>query len=454
MATSFYHPIKSEIKKNLSLSIPLILSQVIYASSGFLGTAMVAQLGEAALAASILVSMIWISLSVLFFGLLNSVSVLIAHEFGAKNYKEISKTIGQSYLLGFGISFLIIIIMLCVPWFFQFTKQPITVLKLCIEYTHSLIWTIPGLIFLIISEQFLAGIGKARIVMRISFMVVPIEIPLIYILIFGKLGLPAFGIAGVGYGFAVTYTITAICLFFYLYYSKSFQVYHIFSRILTVNMSKLKELVRIGLPMGLMHVIEVGTFMVATFWIAQFGTTILAAHQIVMQYLGFVITLVFAMSQAVTIRVGHSVGENNTSDIELQVYVGILLNFFFVLVIALVLYFFPAFFISLDVNIHDQKNIMLVQKASILFQIVSVLLIFDNMRIIFFGALRGLKDTKFSMYASFFNFVLVGLPAAYFFGFNLHFQGEGVWWGLTLGIVCSATMLFIRLKYLLIRMKS
>ncbi len=49
------HSIKSEIKDTLSLSMPLVASQLIFACSGFIGTAMVAHLGKDALAASVLV---------------------------------------------------------------------------------------------------------------------------------------------------------------------------------------------------------------------------------------------------------------------------------------------------------------------------------------------------------------------------------------------------------------
>src|SRR3989338_4425647 len=99
MSQSILSTIKNETKGNLSLSIPLIASQLIYASSGFVGTALVARLGEDALAASVLVSTIWMTLSVLFFGILNAISVLVSHQFGAKNQQAISEIMGQSYYI-------------------------------------------------------------------------------------------------------------------------------------------------------------------------------------------------------------------------------------------------------------------------------------------------------------------------------------------------------------------
>lgn len=446
-----FQSIKNEIKETLSLSVPLIASQLIYACSGFIGTAMVAHLGQDALAASVLVSMTWFTLTVLFFGILNSVSVLVSHQYGAKNYRAISDIMGQAFILGILIAIVMVFIILWMPFFLRFTAQPPAVLKLAVSYMHALIWTIPGLITLIICEQFLAGVNKAKLVLRISLLVVPIEIPLIYVLIFGKLGLPACGVAGIGYGFAITYTLVAVILTSYLTQSRHYHIFGIMNTVRQLDMPRLKELIRVGLPMGCMHTIEVSTFALTTYWMARFGTTMLAAHQIVMQYVGFAITIVFAMSQAVTVRVGHRVGQQNLSGIRLAIYVGMLLNFIGMMVIMLAFNLFPHFFLRLDMNIYDPANTLLMNDATMLLSIGSILLLVDNFRIIGFGALRGLKDTQFPMYASLVSFWIIGLSLSYLLSFVLHFSGRGIWWGLTLGIASGAVIVFIRVQWILKR---
>jgi MATE family multidrug resistance protein len=441
--------IRSEIKNTLAISVPLVTSQIVYASSSFLGTAMVAHLGKDALAASVLVSMIWMCLSVLFFGILNSVSVLVSHQYGANNNEAISKIMGQAFILGIIVTVLIMAAIFTMPYFLSISGQPPHVLELATAYTHSLLWEIPALVMLIIAEQFLAGINRAKIVLRISLIVVPMEIPLIYMLIFGKCGLPAFGIAGVGYGFATTYTLTMIFMTWYLYKSKQYKPFGLFSRITEFHGQYFKELINVGLPMGFMHVIEVCAFTVMTFWIARFGTTMLAAHQIVFQYLWFAITLVFAMSQAVTVRVGYSVGKEDVTAVRNASYVGMVINFICVLLIALFFFFIPKFFLRLDMNVADPANAELVHAASTLLSIAAFLLIFDNFRIIGFGALRGMKDTRFPMYASLLSFWVIGLSAAYLFGFILNGGGQGIWWGMTLGIAAGAALVLCRVQKLL-----
>lgn len=443
------HSIKSEIKKCLSLTTPLVASQLIYASSGFIGTIMVAHLSEAALAASVLVNMIWFSLSVLFFGILNAVSVLVSHQHGAKNKDAIRDIMGQSYLLGIGMFFVMLCILINTPYLLNLSDSSADVLHLSKFYIQSLIWTVPGLIVLIISEQFLAGIGETKLVLRISLLVVPLEIPLIYLLVFGKFGLPKCGIAGVGYGLAISYAISGILLVLYLVYSKRYRDYKILSGVNKINWSYQRELIRIGMPMGMMHLIEVSAFAITTLWMGHFGTTVLAAHQIVMQFLGFAITIVFAMSQAVTIRVGHEVGRQDLTGVKYAIYIGMLVNFCIMLLIAIALFAFPEIFLRIDLNTADPTKLPLVKIAAGLLGISAALMLFDNFRIIGFGALRGLKDTAFPMYSSFVSFWLIGVSAAYFLAFTLDWKASGIWWGLTVGIAAGAVILFIRLQYVL-----
>ncbi len=443
--------IKSEAKNNLIISIPLIAAQLVYSSSGFIGTAFLAQLGDNTLAANILVSMIWMSLSVLFFGMLNSVSVLVSHQYGANNHKQISHIMGQAIILGVIVTIVMILLLSTMPFFLRFTEQPPAVKLLALQAMHALLWMIPGLIILIIFEQFLAGINRAKMVLRISLLVVPIEIPIIYVLVFGKFGLPACGIAAIGYGLAITYTGTSIILGLYLLKSKQFSSFEIFKQMHFRHLYLLKELIRVGLPMGLMHVIEVSTFAITTFWIGRFGTTLLAAHQIAFQYLIFITTVTFAMSQSVTVRVGHAVGRQELDGIKLSIYVGMGLNILCIAILSILLNTSPLLFLRLDINIHDAANQLLITDASALLSISGVLMLFDNFRIIGFGALRGLKDTKFPMYATCISFWFIGLGSAFLFAFIFNWQGKGIWWGLTFGIAIGAMIIFFRIQHLLKR---
>lgn len=140
-SSSVPHSIKSELKGTISIGLPLIFSRSVSACSPFIATAMVAQLGQTALAANVLVYSAYMALSVLFFAMFDAVGVLISHQYGAKNEKAISEIMGQGFLLAVGTCVLLMIVLVCAPYFLNWHTQPLRVVQLAHEYLHSLLWT-------------------------------------------------------------------------------------------------------------------------------------------------------------------------------------------------------------------------------------------------------------------------------------------------------------------------
>ena len=438
-----------EIKGNLRLSLPFIASQTIYSISGFVGTAMVAHLGQTSLAASVLVSMLWFTLSILFFGILNAVTVAVSHLYGAKDTQGIDRSMGQAYIIGLFMSVIMILILFYLPHLLPYSHQPAAVLSQAKHYIYSYIWTVPSLIYLIITEQFLGGIGKAKVVLTTSIIIVPLEIITIYILMFGKFGMPALGISAIGFGFALSYFITSVGLTLYICMAKAYKKYHIYSYIHQFHLQSILSLAKIGLPIGIAQTIEVSGFAVLTLWMGHFGTTMLAAHQIVMQFLGLMVTLLFAMSQAVTVRLGHHVGAGEYLKLSRVIIVGLGLSLILISLVVSGFNIFDVSLLGLDIDIYDPHNATLIADTLSLFEIVAIWLIIENFRIIAQGALRGLKDTLSLMTIAVIGFWIVGLPMAYLLGFHTNMGGHGLWWGFSTGITVGAIISLARLYCLL-----
>ena len=285
------HSVLAELKANLLLSLPLMAAWVIYSLGPFAGTAMIAHLGKDVLAASVLVGTIWIAGITFWFGLFHSVSVLVSQQMGANNNEAISEIMGQALLLNCCSWLPMMGLMLLIPFLVQWSAPNQEILNYATQYSHALLLAAPGLITLTIVEHFLSGIGKTQMSLWISLIEIPIEIVFIYIFVFGKLGIPAFGIAGVGYGLAFSFTLTSIVIFIYLYYAQFAKPFQIFKYVGTFNGSYCKEMLRIGVPIGLTYFIELIGFTIATYFISQFSATSLAAHQIILQFAGLSATV-------------------------------------------------------------------------------------------------------------------------------------------------------------------
>lgn len=438
------HSIVAEVKANLLLSLPLMAAWVIYSLGPFAGTAMIAPLGKDVLAASVLVGTIWIAGITFWIGLFHSVSVLISQQMGANNNEAISEVMGQSLLLNCCAWLPMMGLMLLIPFVVQWSAPNPEILKYATQYSHALMLAVPGLISLVIVEQFLSGIGKTQMSLWISLIEIPIEILFIYIFVFGKLGLPAFGIAGVGYGLACSFTLTSILVFLYLSYASFATPYQIFKYFGTFNWRYCKEMLNIGVPIGLNFFVELLGFTIATYFISLLSNTALAAHQIALQFASVIINIPYALSQATTIRVGMNVGQLDKKGVRYASYVGVSIGFIFSLMILLILVLFPSILLGIDLDVHQHQE--LVQIASSLLFILGIYQIFDSVRILEAGALRGLKDTQYTMYANVLCFSVLGVLLAYFIGIILNERVQGIWYGLTMGIILAAIILFFRLR--------
>lgn len=438
------YSIFAELKANLALSLPLMAAWLIYSLGPFAGTAMIAHLGKDALAASALVGTIWIAGISFCFGLFNAVSVLISQQMGAKNAQAVGEIMGQALLLNACSWWPLIGLMWAVPCLVQWSTANPDILLYAKQYAHALSFAVPGLITLLIVEHFLSGIGKTQMSLWISLIEIPIEIVFIYICVFGKGGMPAFGIAGVGYGLAFSFTLTSLVILLYLSYAKFTQPFQIFHTMRRVNWTYWKAMLNIGLPIGFTYFIELVGFTIATYFISTFSNIALAAHQIVLQFEAVIFNIPFAIAQALTVRIGLSVGQLDKKSVILASYVGIIVGFLLSLVIFFLFALFPLALLRIDLDLSQQAS--LIEMASSLLFILGLYQVFDSIRILEAGALRGLKDTSFTMYTNIVCFSLLGVLFAYIIGIVFNYQVQGIWYGLMLGLLLDAILLFFRLK--------
>lgn len=443
-----FKEIKQEFKTSMLLSIPMIATEIIYSLAGFIATVFVAHLGKEQLAANALFWGIYITLIVLFIGVLSSVSIMVAHSFGANDKKGISVCFKQGLILSIICSIPMMLIMWLSPVVLEWTGQDPQIIALAKPLFYVFFWCMLPINFSFVMEQFLIGITKTHIVTIIVSLSVPIQILFYYMFIFGKLGLPAFGLEGIGYANLVEHVLITIFFTIYLYYAKDIKQYNIFHKWWRINKKFIKEMFRVGLPLGAMFAIEVSLFASIAILMGKFGTDTLASYQISYQYMMIPIVILFAIAQGTSVRVGNEVGRLHRPTIALTTYVNLCIGCVCMLLFTILYIVFPLQAISLDLNIHDPKlhNVVILAKQFLIF--VSILIVSDNLRIVSFGALRSLKDTKFTMLNSLVCFWGIAFVASYVLGFKYNMQGIGVWIGVIVGLFANGLMMLLRFNSL------
>ena len=437
--------LKNDLKPLVYLAIPLALVSMTQSLISFFETLFFAHLDMHVLAAGALVGWLFATLVVIQFGTLSAINILIAHKCGAKDDEGISTVLRDGFILALLLmapTFALLWNM--APILLVFGQSPMVV-TLATAYLHPLAWALlPGFMMTVLM-QLLIGLGRTKIIMLFTLLSVPLTVILSYLFIFGAWGFPDLKIAGAGWAIAISNLLVMLAFIVYISTHKVYKKY--LNNLFDMRKPKyLMELFRIGLPMGLMFCLEVGFFFVLMLFMGRISVAALAANQLVFQYFCFCMEIAFALAQAITVRMGHELGAQNTAAAKRASFAGSGLVLVIMLVVALFYWCAPRQLMSLDINIHSEQSQSLILCAIPFFAIAAVFQVFEAVRITLFGALRAMKDTRFTLLTSAISFWGIALPAGYLLAFSGHLDGIGLWWGMVLGGVLSVALLSYRMK--------
>jgi multidrug resistance protein, MATE family len=429
----------SESRILLVLAIPLIMSGIIETSVGFFSNIFLAHLGATSLAAGALVNWVFTTLMVIIWGTLSAITTLVARYYGAKKNDEISYVFYAGLLLAIVLMLPAMLLLWNLSPIFLFFGQAPAAVKLAQFYLHGLTWAIIPDFIITVLLQFVAGLGRTRTNLTFSLLFVPLSIFFNYSLMFGKFGFPNLGIAGIGWGAAITFWIITIGFSIYFCLNKSYRIYFKFPRWKKI-VPQLHEIFQVGLPLGLTYFFEVGFFLAMSIFMGRISADTLSANQITLQFFWLFSIVTFALAQGITIRVGHSVGQNNKKAVNEATYVGVFYASAFMLLIAILYWGFPEKLIAIDFNLHDANNATIIRLAKEFLALAALVQLFEAPRFALFGALRGLKDTRFTLFTSVLIFWIIALPLGAI-ALSYGFAGYGIWWATILAEIIGIFLL-------------
>jgi multidrug resistance protein, MATE family len=430
----------SEVRASLFLALPLAGAQMAQSAIAFTDTAMMGQLGNQILAAGGLGAMSFSTLVIIGSGLVSAASPLAAQAHGAGQPQQVGQVVRQ----GFWLAILLTIPVALLIWNAQPLLQRLgqqADLEQTERYLRAVVWGyLPALGFFILKD-FVSAISKPRSVIIITLISVPLNILGNYVLMYGKFGLPALGLAGIGWSSAIVLWSMFLSLALYIRLHPAFVHYGIFRGFPKFYPPLIQELIHIGLPISIIVFVETGLFAVTTLLIGQIGAAPLAAHQIALETAGVTFRIPLGIAFATTIRVGQLIGQNNPRGARFAGFVGIALGMVFMMGMGALIWTIPGAIVGLFLDVRDPENAAVVPLAQVLLGIAAAFQIFDGIQVIAAAALRGVKDTRVPMLIGIFAYWGMGLTSGYFLGMVLGLGAVGLWWGLALGLAVAAIVL-------------
>ena len=441
---------KPHYKSNLLLAIPVVISQLGHTLVHMADSVIVGHFaGTTSLAAVSLVNSIFTVMMVIGIGISYGLTPLIAQENGKKNYRECGKLLSNSLFIntlsGIGL-FVIIYFGLLLS--IDHLKQSTAVVSEAKPYLGLLGVSIVPLMVFMTFKQFAEGLGFTRQAMVISIAGNIINVILGVIFVKGLFGIKPMGVSGVGLSTLIDRCLMAITISFYIVKSPHFKIYLKNFALKRINKIRSFQILKIGGPVAMQYAFEVSAFSVAAIIIGTIGVANQAAHQVAINLAAITYMMASGIAAAATIKTGNSFGRKNFDELRLSANS----NYHIVLVFMLVTAFlFIGLNQLLPLVYTTDKTVIII--ASQLLIIAGIFQLFDGAQVVGLGTLRGMGDVNIPTIITFVAYWIIGLPLAYILGINFSMGANGVWYGLTLGLLASATLLFLRYRHTVKKLK-
>ncbi|CAM3675574.1 MATE family efflux transporter [Parendozoicomonas haliclonae] len=437
----------AECRALLVLSMPIIASQLATAAMNFVDTTMAGQVSAQDLAAIAVGGSLWMPVSLLLRGILMALTPMIAHHRGAGLSLPITKDLGQTGWIALICSIILIAYLLMAKPILVFMDVAPEIVPIASDYLLALAFGVPGIALFYTFNSFCEGMSNTRAPMLIAIAGLLLNIPVNYVLIYGKFGLPALGAVGCGWATSLVFWIMAGLMYLYLSKHHAYQQ-HLDKREMKPDLSRMGDIFKLGFPIGINIFVCGSIFAVIALLIGKLGANNVASHQIALNFSSLTYMIPMSLSFGITIRTGLALGEGSFNEARLRAITGIILAACCSSVSATFILLFPEVIISLYT-----RNPEVAHGAAMLLVYASVYQISDALQSSANGVLRGFKDTKIPMFLVTFAYWGVAMPVGYSLGLTdlivPAMGAAGFWIGLITGLTVAAVLLISRLVFVM-----
>ncbi len=292
------------------LAFPSILGNLSYSLVGMAQTKFIAELGAEGLAAAGAGQRMFFAMGAILMAVSVGTTALVARAWGAEDYREASRVTMASLVLGSVIALVVGIlgVIFSTPIASLFGLNPVALEMASDNIRWLATFNVAFALNFILSAALRAS-GDAWTPLWISIAVNVINLPLMYIFIFGHYGAPAMGVAGTAVAAGLAFSVGGgIMLVMWL--KQKFRVKHVSSG--WWRRERLRQLLHIGYPTVLEQAVIQAGFLVFLMIIGNYyGTEAFAAYSIGVNILAICMTVGFGFSIAGSTLVGQNLGAND-----------------------------------------------------------------------------------------------------------------------------------------------
>jgi MATE family multidrug resistance protein len=230
----------------------------------------------------------------------------------------------------------------------------------------------------------------------------------------------------------------------YVWRKPALRGYGLFRARLRVDPKVMAEILRLGLPIGALVGIEAGLFSAVSILSGTIGAETLAAHQVLMAWIGIPFVIALGMAEGTMVRVAFNTGAGSPRAARLAGLTGLFMGSAVLIMLVIVPVLGAEQITGIFVPASDPGFAAVAAIAAQLMLIAAVFQVFDGAQAIMSRALRGVKDAWFPLWIGIFGYWVLGVGGGYILAFPMGWGGAGLWTGLAIGLIVAAIMLTIR----------
>jgi MATE family multidrug resistance protein len=434
----------TEFRALFSLGWPLIVAQLAQISLLTTDTIMLGWLGPKYLAAAALANSMFVALQLFGGGVTGAVAPLVAQALGAKDTRSVRCTTRQGIWAGLMMGLLLLPAIWNLGPLYLLLGQDPELAAMSDVFLHYAVWLIFPAFQVIVFRSFLSAHGATRMILLVTLAGLVVNALLDYALIFGNWGFPRLELAGAGIATTTVNVVMMVLMGGYVLLHRRYRRYHLLHRLFEADWPRLIELLRVGVPIGLMILAEAGMFMFSTLLQGFQGEASVAAHAIALQLTSITFMVPLGLGQAAAVRVGLALGQGNPEGIRKAGWSAEFATLAFMGCCAAVFLLFPSHLVNLFLDPTQPANAEAIAIATGFLFVAALFQLFDGTQATMANALRGLSDTNVPLVIALVGYWVVGFPTAWLLSMPLGLKGMGVWWGLAAGLAATALILTLR----------
>lgn len=338
------------------IAYPILISLLMEQMIGMTDTAFLGRVGEVELGASAIAGVFYTVIFMVAFGFSIGAQILMARRNGEQNYTQIGALFYQGIYFQILLAAVLFLLSYCFsPILLRHIIESPQIYEAATGYLH---WRVFGAFFsfsAIIFRAFFLGTMQTRTLTLNSIVMVLSNVVFNYILIFGKLGFPALGIAGAAIGSSLAELIS---LAFFIVYTRcriDCRKYGL-DRIPPLQLPVLRHMLNVSFWTMLQNFLSLATWFLFFLYIEHLGERPLAITNIIRSVSGILFMVMMAFASTCGSLVSNLIGAGQADSVHTTIRQHIRLAYLLVVPLGLLFCLFPELILSIYTDMTDLRQ--------------------------------------------------------------------------------------------------